>query len=73
MIETINNNFYKIPQAFEKLDADKSPVFSTIVSILNTCFGKNYKGFQKCFLILNEKALHFGLRKCQLDRSILGG
>ena len=59
MIETINNNCYKIPQAFKKLDTDKSPVFSTIVSILNTCFGKNYKGFRKCFLILNEKSTAF--------------
>ena len=49
------DNGYRSNIVYSMLDADKTVEFDTIVEILNKCFGKNYKGFQRAFVVLDNK------------------
>ena len=60
-VEMSNNtdNGYRSNIVYSMLDADKTVEFDTIVEILNKCFGKNYKGFQRAFVVLDSKGTAF--------------
>ena len=53
------DNGYRANIVYSMLDADKIIEFDTIVEILNKCFGKNYKGFQRAFVILDNNGTAF--------------
>ena len=53
------DNGYRSNIVYSMLDADKTVEFDTIVEILNKCFGKNYKGFQRAFIVLDNKGTAF--------------
>ena len=53
------DNGYRSNIVYSMLDADKTVEFDTIVEILNKCFGKNYKGFQRAFVVLDNKGTAF--------------
>lgn len=53
------DNGYRSNIVYSMLDADKIIEFDTIVEILNKCFGKNYKGFQRAFVVLDNKGTAF--------------
>ena len=38
----------------DKLSVEDKVLFKTNVEVLNECFGKDYKGFQRAFLILKD-------------------
>lgn len=48
------DNGYRSNIVYSMLDADKTVEFDTIVEILNKCFGKNYKGFQRAFCCIRQ-------------------
>jgi hypothetical protein len=53
------DNGYRANIVYSMLDADKIIEFDTIVEILNKCFGKNYKGFQRAFAVLDNNGTAF--------------
>ncbi len=53
------DNGYRANIVYSILDADKIIEFDTIVEILNKCFGKNYRGFQRAFVILDNNGTAF--------------
>ena len=53
------DNGYRSNIVYSMLDADKTVEFNTIVEILNKCSGKNYKGFQRAFVVLDNKGNAF--------------
>jgi len=58
MSENIDNG-YRANIVYSMLDADKIIEFDTIVEIMNKCFGKNYKGFQRAFAVLDNNGTAF--------------
>ena len=56
-----NELFYWLPieELIRSRQQDYYDSFDTIVEILNKCFGKNYKGFQRAFVVLDNKGTAF--------------
>ena len=62
------DNGYRSNIVYSMLDADKTVEFNTIVEILNKCFGKNYKGFQRAFVVLDNKGNAFWAPKFEYNK-----